>query len=63
MTDKKSYPRYGRKRLALDIPSALHTEIKIRSTKHQCTITAYVLRALLDRVNVERDIDGLKKVS
>jgi hypothetical protein len=45
--------RLGRVRLAVDIPDAIHEELKRVSKKHNCTITKYVIRAIIDRLRME----------
>lgn len=47
-----------KKRLAMDIPLILHNDLKLMSIKHQCTITAYVIRAIMQKLVVENERGG-----
>lgn len=49
----KKTNRLGRKRLSVDLPIDIHTEIKIAAIRHNCTVTAYTLRALLQKLSAE----------
>ncbi len=42
-----------RKRLSIDIPTAIHDRVKVLSTVHNCTVTKIVLRALIEMINRE----------
>lgn len=39
--------RTGRKRLSVDIPTAIHNAIAQEAVFNNCTVTSYVLRALI----------------
>ena len=54
--------RDNRKRLAMDIPLVLHNDLKLMSIRHQCTITSYVIRAILQKLDVEAKREGQKEV-
>jgi hypothetical protein len=50
--------RHGRKRLSMDLPLDIHNQLKMMSIKHQCSITALVLRALVKKLDVEAKREG-----
>jgi hypothetical protein len=58
MEMKVSIKRHGRKRLSIDIPISLHNELKVRSIAHECSLTAYIIRALIEKLNSERSRGG-----
>ncbi len=45
--------REKRVRLSMDVPTVLHTKLKELAILHNCTITTYVLRAVIERLKVE----------
>ena len=49
--------RSGRKRLSVEIPIALHTELRKIAVSHGCTITIVVWRYLVEKVLVERKLN------
>jgi len=50
--------RLGRKRLAVDIPIALHEELKRIAINRNCTITTVVLRFLVEKALQESKLAG-----
>ena len=53
-------PRYNRKRLTVDIPISVHTELKRMAEKYNITLTRYILRIIIERLSVEKDFDNEK---
>lgn len=51
MSTKK---REFRPRLSIEIPAELHKEIKLAATNNYCTITNYVLRAILEKIKIDK---------
>lgn len=49
----KTYPRKGRKRLSVDIPARLHKKLKKMALKRNCTITRYILAAVILKLGEE----------
>lgn len=49
--------RSGRKRLSVEIPIALHTELRKIAVSHGCTITVVVWRYLVEKVLVEKKLN------
>lgn len=47
--------RIGRKRLHIDIPEGIYKELKLLAIQRNCTLTKVVLRALIDRLKLERN--------
>jgi hypothetical protein len=47
--------RKGRHRLSIDIPSIMHQELKRQAITYNCTITKYVLKALVEKMKRERN--------
>lgn len=41
------YKRVGRKRLAVDLPIALHESLKVVAKSRNMTLTKYIIRALI----------------
>lgn len=46
--------RKDRKRLSMDIPENIHRELKLVAIDQNCTVTKYVLRAIVARLRLER---------
>jgi hypothetical protein len=47
--------RFGRKRLSVDIPTAIYKNMKISTVNRNCTITKWVIRAIIDRLKKEAE--------
>ena len=47
--------RIGRKRLHIDLPEGIYKELKLLAIQRNCTLTKVVLRALIDRLKLERN--------
>lgn len=45
--------RMGRKRLSIDIPEKIHTEIKKLAAIHNCTMTRWILRAIINQLKFQ----------
>jgi len=41
--------REHRKRLSIDIPTQVHDYVKRESIDHNCTVTSFVIRALIEK--------------
>lgn len=50
-------PRKYRKRLAVDVPTAVHDELKRMAIKYNCTLTKYLLRIIIERLKSEQAYD------
>lgn len=46
-----------RKKLILDIPAALHSQIKARSAFRNCSMTTYVIEAVIQRIAEEQQYE------
>jgi uncharacterized protein (DUF1778 family) len=46
--------KMDRQRLAVDVPRHIHDEIKKAANQRNCTITRWVLSAVLERLKLER---------
>lgn len=49
-----SSKRPGRKRISLDIPDELYEEVEKQIKKRNCTITRWILGALIQRIREEK---------
>lgn len=45
--------RDKRRRLAMDVPTPIHEKLKEVALHYNCTVTAYVLRAIVDKLKIE----------
>jgi len=45
--------RDKRVRLSMDIPTGLHTQLKEVAIHHNCNISSWVIRAILDKLKQE----------
>jgi hypothetical protein len=45
-----------KKRLSMLIPLDIHQTIRIQATMHNISVTAYVLRAVLQQIKKDRDV-------
>lgn len=41
--------QYDKKRLSMDVPTAIHKWLKTIAINHNCTITTYVLKAIEEK--------------
>lgn len=54
--------REGRKRLAVDISENMHKQLKKLAHERYCTVTHYVIRAILEKIKRENGDKELFKV-
>lgn len=52
--NESSSKRPGRKRISLDIPDELYEEIERQVKKRNCTLTKWILVALIQRIREEK---------
>lgn len=45
--------REKRVRLSMDVPTVIHSKLKEMAILHNCTITTFVLRAVIEKFKVE----------
>ena len=45
--------REKRVRLSMDVPTGLHRQLKEIAIHHNCNITSYVLRAIIEKLRQE----------
>lgn len=45
--------RDNRVRLSMDVPTGLHLQLKEMALHHNCTISSWVMRAILDKLKQE----------
>jgi hypothetical protein len=53
-----NYHRKMRKRLSVDIPKDLFLKMKILAIKKNCTMTKWVIRALIKEIRREEELSG-----
>jgi len=51
---EESSSREGRKRLSMDIPDEIYDEMKKRTEKRNCTITKWILAAIVQKLREEK---------
>lgn len=49
----KKERRDGRKRLSIDLPTFLHDAIRKEAMRYNCTITRYIMRAVIEKIKRE----------
>jgi predicted HicB family RNase H-like nuclease len=49
----KVWKRAGRKRLSVDIPEELHKKLVFMAKRRNCTITKYVIRAIIYKLSLK----------
>lgn len=47
--------RENRIRLSMDVPTIVHKKLKEMAMHHNCTITQYVLRAVIEKFKIEEE--------
>lgn len=47
------WKRMGRVRLSIDIPEELHQALKFAASRRNCTITMYVIRAIMYKLSLK----------
>ena len=47
----------SRKRLSMNIPPLLHKEIETMAVRRNCSITTWVLQALLEKLRIEKQYE------
>lgn len=49
--------RPGRKRLSMDIPNGIHRRIKEKTKERNCTLTRWILMAIIERLKKEQQYE------
>lgn len=50
--------RTGKKRLSVDLPEKWHKELKFVALKYNMTVSCLIARLVLDKLKIERELDG-----
>jgi len=52
--EEEQVEKIMRQRLAVDLPIHIHEEVKLVARQHNCTITRWVLKTIIQKLKIER---------